>query len=115
MKVPRITQEEVDQYVSVAAQYNLLEKRKEAMRNRIIEALDAGHEIPTDGPYLLVVQPSDRPPSWKDICLSYIATLGKRSQAKALKFIEGKLLAKEPSISLVSKPNPNWRSKAQAA
>lgn len=104
-----ITQLDVNLYVQINAEYKRLEKERDALNQTIMEALLAGADFPTNGPYLLVNQPQSRcKHTWKQICEDVLSLLGERLQEKAMALIEERLLDKADVPSLVVKPNPDW-------
>ncbi len=106
---PAITQDMVNDYARMTAQYNQLGKEREELRLEILDAFNRGAACPIGGPHILHRVTQHRSASsWKDICLNVIDSLGERLRQKALKIVEESLSVTQECYSVIIRPNPDW-------
>ncbi len=109
-RLPTITAEDVSAYAMIVGEHNALTKAREQKGDEIKEALEAGQECPSDGPYLVELMYADVcPHSYKYILETVIKGLTEPHRTVAQKIAQSMLNERVDRVSLSPvKPNPNW-------
>jgi len=105
----RLSQDKVTTYAKLCAEYDALKKRKEKMRIRLIEQMEAGYVCPKAGPYLVMLTYQEKHPvAWKEEWIKlYKRAFGAGWKKQMKRLISMAEVVKTPM--LLPRVNPKYR------
>ena len=112
---PKISVDSLTKFAQVTAKIAELEKTRKALREELIDALEAGASQPLDSPFLVELTYQERSTSsWKDVFTAVLMEFSEQSQRRMWN-VANKLLANKDNVAVIKpRPNPAWRPNGES-